>query len=197
MQGGSQGFWTQKLTCGECSPLLPPQLNFVLVECQFYVKKSFPWILTSIVLDVVSSLVITLSLAPSVGHGGPQDHPPENPHPGPASWIPPCPLNQPEEGVGTKTCSPHPPSIHQPGHVWKTPPSLHTTKCQAIDCNTQFQTSRGSGRPLINIFHNRPLPYDKCTSGEEEQINLSTRWQAATRKKMTQFFREKRMGPIF
>lgn len=102
MQGGSQGFWTQKLACGQCSPLLPPQLNFLFVDCQFYIKKSFPRTLTSMVLDIVSSPVHTQSLAPSVRHGGPQDHLPEIPGPGPASWIPLCPLSQPGEALEEK-----------------------------------------------------------------------------------------------
>ena len=88
-------------------------------------------------------------------------------------------------------------SPHVEATAFSSPPP--STK-PLIDCDTQFQTSREPGRPLINIFHNRPLPSDKCTfsdSWEKEQINLSA-WVAGSNlgKRWLNSVRKKRMGPV-
>ena len=85
-------------------------------------------------------------------------------------------------------------SPHVEATAFSSPPP--STK-PLIDCDTQFQTSREPGRPLINIFHDRPLPSDKCTSWEKEQINLSA-WVAGSNlgKRWLNSVRKKRMGPV-
>jgi hypothetical protein len=103
-----------------------------------------------------------------MGLWGTQDPSSEIPHPGPATLTyPTLWANQKRWPLSTLPPLALP---HVEATAFSSPPP--STK-PLIDCNTQFQTSRGPGRPLINIFHNRPLPYDKCTSWEKEQINLS------------------------